>query len=127
MKKVFLFTVLMCLASTYVCAQEAAPAVTAGQEMTLSGDIVDNMCASSQKPEELAGFIKAHTKQCALMPSCVESGYSIFVDGKLVKFDKASNAKIEEFLKKEDSKLQVKVTANKVGEELSLISIENQM
>lgn len=94
--------------------------------LTIKGDIIDNQCASSQKPEKLAAFVKTHTKQCALMPQCAASGYSIFSDGKLMKFDKTSNAKIEEFLKKSDSKLQVVVVANKVGDELTLISIENQ-
>jgi ABC-type amino acid transport substrate-binding protein len=56
----------------------------------------------------------------------IDSGYSILADGKLYAFDKDSNAKVAEFLKKADSKLQVTVTAKQVGDELSLVSIENQ-
>ena len=102
-----------------------ALAALAGEVMTLSGTIIDNMCANANK-DNLAEFIKTHTKQCALMPDCVASGYSLFADGKIYKFDQASNKKVEEFLKKDESKLEVVVKAEKVGEELKLASIENQ-
>jgi hypothetical protein len=134
MKKVFAFVVGLVLLTSLAFAQDKAPVAVnaptqekaAGETLTLKGDIIDNLCAGSQSPESLSSFVKTHTKMCALAPSCVESGYSIFADGKLMKFDKASNAKIAEFLNKEDSKLQVVVEAIKVGEELSLISIKNQ-
>jgi len=133
MKKIFLTAMFLCFAASLVFAQEAITTTTttsastpAATEMTLKGDIIDNNCVSLQKPEDLASFVKTHTKECALMPACVASGYSIFADGQLYKFDKDSSAKIAEFLKKEDSKLQVVVTANKVADELSLVAIENQ-
>jgi hypothetical protein len=95
------------------------------ETMTLKGDIIDNMCASNHK-DDMTEFVKTHTKACALMPNCVDSGYSLYVDGKLHKFDEASNKKIEEFLKKDDSKLQVEVTFAKKGDMISLVSIKNQ-
>jgi hypothetical protein len=98
---------------------------SAADVLTLKGDIVDNMCAAENK-DHLADFLKTHTKECALMSDCIASGYSIFADGKLHKFDQASNKKIEEFLRKPDSKLQVVVKAERVGKELKLLSIENQ-
>ncbi len=97
----------------------------AGDTMTLKGDIIDNMCAAANK-DTLADFVKTHTKACALMPACVASGYSLFAEGKLYKFDAQSNKKIEEFLKKEDSKLQVSVELKKEAEVYSLVSIESQ-
>ncbi len=97
----------------------------AGDTLTLKGDIIDNRCVG-RAGDNVSEFVKTHTKQCALMPPCVASGYSIFADGKLHKFDQESNKKIEEFLKKETSKLQVVVTAEKTGEELSLLTIANQ-
>ena len=93
--------------------------------LSLKGDIIDNMCAAANK-DSLADFLKTHSKECALMSDCVASGYSIFADGKLYRFDQASSKKIEEFLKQSDSKLQVVVKAEKVGKELKLVSIENQ-
>lgn len=129
MKKLFLVVVAICVVPFYVFAQETVvPMATATPEgtITLKGIIIDNMCAGLKTPEELTGFVKTHTKQCALMPNCLAGGYSILVDGKLIKFDKESSAKIEKFLKKEDSKLEVEIIAKMEGEELSLISIENQ-
>jgi len=60
------------------------------------------------------------------MSDCAASGYSIFADGKLYRFDQTSNKNIEEFLRQPNSKLQVVVMAEKIGEELKLVSIENQ-
>lgn len=99
--------------------------VSAGETMTLKGDVIDNMCANGHK-DELAEFVKNHTKACALMPSCAASGFSLFAEGQLHRFDISSSAMVEEFLKKENSKLQVVVTVKKNGEELSLLSISNQ-
>ncbi len=80
----------------------------AAEVLSFKGDIVDNMCAAENK-DNLTDFLKTHTKECALMSDCVASGYSIFADGKLYRFDQASNKKIEKFLRKPDSKLQVVV------------------
>ncbi|MFA5119456.1 MAG: hypothetical protein WC695_11525 [Candidatus Omnitrophota bacterium] len=117
MKKNFLLVTLFCLLTTFAFAQSSSEAIV------LKGDIIDTMCADAHKGD-LAGFVATHTKECAL--ACVASGYELYTDGKLMKFDAASNAKIEEFLKKEDSKLQVSVTVQKTGETLNLLSIENQ-
>ena len=103
-------------------ATVAAPAAV--ETVTVKGDIIDNMCAGSQQPETLAAFVAGHTKECAI--KCMASGYSIFADGKLSKFDVASNAKVGAFLNTTDSKLKVEVVAKKVGDELSLVSIKNQ-
>jgi hypothetical protein len=130
MKKAVFLMVAMCFVASLAFAQggalttPTAASAPAAEQSVLKGTIIDNMCAGSQKPEKLTEFIKTHTKQCALQ--CESSGYSIFSDGKLYKFDQDSNAKVAEFLKKEDSKLAVVVTVKKSGEELSLVSIENQ-
>jgi len=142
MKKILFVLLALCFASSLPFAQDASQPVVATTDtetttvaaaadtavpeaMVLKGDIIDNMCAGMHK-ETLAEFVKTHTKECALMPDCVASGYSLFADGKLYAFDQDSNAKVAEFLKNADSKLQVTVTAKQVGDELSLASIENQ-
>lgn len=145
MKKVLFVLLALCLMSSLVFAAEpvatdettttttttvtttaAVPAPEPTPEvMALKGDVIDNTCAGANK-DNLAEFIKTHSKQCALMPGCIESGYSIFADGKLYTFDKDSSAKVAEFLKQADSKLQVSITAKQVGDELSLVSIENR-
>ncbi|MDD5561998.1 MAG: hypothetical protein PHT50_07750 [Candidatus Omnitrophica bacterium] len=103
----------------------ADTAESAPETMVLKGDVVDNMYADANK-DNLAETIKANTKENSLKPECMDSGYSIFADGKLYAFDYDSNAKVADFLKNADSKLQVTVTAKQVGDELSLVSIENQ-
>jgi hypothetical protein len=95
------------------------------QVATLKGALIDNMCANANKAN-LDEFVTSHTKQCALMPGCQETGYSFYSEGKLRAFDKESNAKVVEFLKKPDSSLKVTITAKQVGDELSLVSIENR-
>lgn len=124
MRQFTMAVVLLMTLTTFVFAQKAMDTRAGAQ--TIKGTIIDNQCAGNQTPEQLASFLKGHTKSCTLMPGCIESGYSIFADGKLMKFDKESNTKIVEFLKKADSSLDVVVVAKKAGELLSLDSIENQ-
>lgn len=126
MKKLFLALLVVCAVTSFAFAQGDAPvATTSDQAVAIKGIIIDNMCAGSHK-DSLAEFVKANPKSCILMPDCASSGFSIYADGKLTKLDKESSAKIEEFLKKEDSKLEVDVTAKKAGEELNLVSVENK-
>lgn len=132
MKRIFLLTFIFCCMTTVVFAQTNTSSVPAAVSMpvaenaiTLKGDIIDNLCANGHK-DTLADFVKTHTKECAIAPGCSESGYSIFADGKLYKFDKDSSVKVAEFLKKADSKLQVAATVKDNNGEVSLIFIENQ-
>jgi hypothetical protein len=129
MKKVLFVLLALCFVSSLAFAQDmakvATTTVTTPEAMVIKGDVIDNMCAGANK-DNLAEFVKTHTKECTLKPGCMDSGYSIFADGKLYAFDKESSAKVAEFLKKADSKLQVTVTAKQVGDELNLVSIENQ-
>ena len=141
MKKVLFVLMALCFVSSLALAQDmpqstatvtttdttttVTKTVTTPESIVLKGDVIDNMCAGANKAN-LAEFVKTHTKECTLKPGCMASGYSIYADGKLYAFDKDSNAKVAEFLKKADSKLQVTVTAKQVGDELNLVSIENQ-
>lgn len=119
MKRVIPIVLALCFVVSLAFAQGA-------ETTAITGDVIDNMCLDAHKTEDIAQFVKGHSKQCAITPECEASGYSIYSEGVVNKFDKESNARIAEFLKKEDSKLQVVVTALKNGEELSLVSIENQ-
>lgn len=140
MKRIVFLCLALCLVASFAFAEEAVTETTASavtsitptvtpvlapETITIKGTIIDNMCAEASRGD-LAEFVKAHSKVCALMPDCVASGYSIYADGKLTKFDKDSNAKVEEFLNKEDSKLDVVVTVKMAQDELSLVSIMNQ-
>ncbi|MEK6567910.1 MAG: hypothetical protein AABZ27_04155 [Candidatus Omnitrophota bacterium] len=122
MKKAFMILAALCFVSSLAFAQGSSGTET----VMIKGDIIDNMCLDAHKSEDIAQFIKTHAKQCAISPECEAAGYSIYSDGVVNKFDQDSNAKIAEFLKKEGSNLQAAVTAQKSGEVLSLVSIENQ-
>jgi len=135
MKKLLLSALIICSVATIAFAQDtstgtvsttATAPVAAPATETIKGTIIDNMCAGSQKPEMLSEFVKTHTKECATQPTCAASGYSIYADGKLMKFDEASNQKISDFLKTPTNKLEVVAEVKKAGEELSLVSIKNQ-
>ncbi len=121
------FFVLAALGLMALLAFSIQVQAAAGEEkaITLKGDIIDNLCADGNKAN-LADFVRAHSKSCALMPDCVASGYSLYVDGELHRFDQESNRKIEEFLRKSDSRLQVVVNVEKKEDLISLLSIKNQ-
>lgn len=119
MKKTIVLLMFFCFVASAVFAEKITTVI-------IKGDIIDNLCASSLKPEKLVEFLKTHTKQCALQPQCVASGFSISSEGKLMKFDKISCMDIEEFLKLPTSKLQVVVECEKTNDLLRLVYIENQ-
>ena len=124
MKQFFIIFTTLILISTGVMAAEEKK--KAGPEiMTLSGTIIDNLCAKAHKAD-IEKFITAHTKECALEPQCAASGYSLYHYGALITFDGPSNKKIEEFLKQKDSRLTVIVEVRKTGDRYSLVSIKNK-
>ena len=99
--------------------------ISAAKEVMLKGIIIDNLCAGTNKAK-LAEFVKTHTKECAVMPNCEASGYSIYADGTLQAFDDKSNTMIIAFLKDPKSKLKVNVTVKEIDGKLMLIKIGNQ-
>ncbi len=120
MRKIAFLALAVCFAASWVLAQEAAPVA---MTVTLTGEIIDNMCAEANK-DNLEEFMKTHTKDCALM--CASSGYLLVSEGKMYTLDEMSNKKVEEFLKLPESKLEVEVTALETGDKLNIISIKNQ-
>jgi len=125
-KTVFMLGMAVLLAGGVVAQQAEMPVASKDELVTMTGVVVDNMCAGSQRPEKLAEFVKSHSKECALAPACAASGSSIFARGQLWKFDEASSGRIEDFLKNAESKLQVVVDARKTGDILTLVAIRNQ-
>ncbi|MCX5696708.1 MAG: hypothetical protein NTU54_01840 [Candidatus Omnitrophica bacterium] len=123
MKKAIFLILALCFITTLAVAADMPVPTT--DTITIKGTVIDNICATANV-NNISEFVKTHTKQCALMPNCAASGYSILSEGKLTKFDKESNVKVEEFLQKPASILDVVVVAKKNGEELTLVSIDNQ-
>lgn len=69
------------------------------KEVKLSGYVIDNACSARATGDTALDKVKAHSTKCAQMPNCAKSGYAIFADGKLYKFDEDGNAKVAELLK----------------------------
>lgn len=123
MKKLAAAVVLACIlpAMAFAADKIAMPS----DAVVLKGTLIDNMCADANK-DGIDKFIKTHTKECALMPACAASGYSLYSDGKLMKLDAGSSAMAEEFLKAPDSKLNVEMEVENKEGDLSVISIMNR-
>ena len=66
----------------------------------LSGYLIDNACSAGHvKDANFADRVKKHKTSCALMPSCEGSGYAVYSEGKLYKFDEAGNRSAAALLK----------------------------
>jgi hypothetical protein len=76
------------------------------------GILIDKMC-SMKAEKEGQSAAAMHTRDCALMEACQQSGYGVFTaDGKFLPLDEAGNAKAVSALKasKKKDNLRVKVT-----------------
>jgi hypothetical protein len=63
--------------------------------------LADAMCGSDMKTQADAD---KHTRACALMKHCAESGYGVFLDGAFHKFDAEGNRQAAEILKSSKNK-----------------------
>ncbi len=84
------------------------PGLAEGKKVTLSGYLLDQMCGQEIKDPAKA---KEHTRECALMDHCAASGYGIYVDGKLLKFDKAGSQPARTLLENSKKEKEIEVIA----------------
>jgi hypothetical protein len=97
-----------------------------GELKTYTGTIIDNTCATANK-DKLGDFVKTHTKDCAMMPGCASSGYSLYTeDGKLIAFTGKSNLKVKSYLKDSNTKLTVEVRGTTKNDKLEARSIKTK-
>ena len=82
-----------------VLAMSAVALAGEKKDVKLNGYVIDNACSARATGEGAMEKVKAHSTKCAQMPKCAESGYAIFADGKLYKFDAEGNKKVAELLK----------------------------
>lgn len=76
----------------------------------ISGYLMDNACAGSHaKDADFGDRVKKHKTSCALMPSCEGSGFAVYSEGKLYKFDEAGNKSATALLKDTDTTMGVMV------------------
>ena len=94
---------------------------------TFAGYLIDNACAGNMSKSPTFGEkVKNHKTSCALMNSCVTSGYAVFTaDGKLYKLDKAGNEQVEALLKDTKTKegVQVQVEGTLEGDTINATKV----
>jgi len=103
-RKVFPLVVVLALMAGALIAQD--------KSVTLTGYLIDNSCAASHATDKaFATWVKTHGTSCAMMDACEKTGYAVFADDKLYKFDESGNSSAEDLLKNTKSKkgLHVKV------------------
>jgi hypothetical protein len=68
-----------------------------------------------------------HNRDCALMDSCLESGFGVMTaDGKFIAFDAAGNKKAVEAIKanKKDQDYRITVTGDQQGDTMKVASLK---
>lgn len=94
--------------------------------VTLDGYMIDNACASSHATDKTFGtWVKTHGTSCAMMDSCEKSGYAVYADDKVYKFDDKGNDSAAELLKNTKSKkgLHVKVEGTLDGDTIKVTKL----
>ena len=101
-----------------------AALVAQDKTVTLDGYMIDNACASSSKTKDMT-WIKTHASSCATMEACEKSGYAVYANDKLYKFDDAGNAGAAELLKTTKSKkgLHIKVEGTVDGDMIKVTKL----
>lgn len=88
---------------------------------TVEGFLMDKMCASAKKDGS------AHTRECALMPACIKSGYTVITaDGKVLNLDEKGNQEALKVLKatKMTDNLKVTVKGDVTGDSIKVASLK---
>ena len=103
-RKMFPLIVVLALMAGALIAQD--------KSVTLTGYMIDNSCAASHATDKtFATWVKTHGTSCAMMDACEKSGYAVFADNKLYKFDEAGNTSAAALLKSTKSKKGLHVKA----------------
>lgn len=123
-KKLIFLTILALSLYFSLCYAEVKKDNLTG-ELEITGTIIDNRNAEKYH-DKLDRFIPMYPKMEAVLPINAQTGYSVYSDGELYKFDEDSNKRIIEFLKKRENILKVVVRAKEKNGKLELLSIKNQ-
>lgn len=80
----------------------------------LTGYVVDLACLRKYPQDETLERARVHTRACAVMPHCVESGYGVVTaDGRVVPLDVHATPLIYQALQRSDRERGIKVTAKR--------------
>jgi type 1 fimbria pilin len=117
-RKIFPLVAIVVLMTGALMAQD--------KTVTLDGYLIDNACAATATAEKPLGtWVKDHPPSCATMEDCEKSGYAVYADNKLYKFDAGGNASAKELLKATKSKkgLRIKVEGTVDGDTIKVTKL----
>lgn len=92
----------------------------------LEGYVVDQACLRKYPQRELYDRARHHTKACALMGHCVESGYGLMGEGGLALLDSASTPDIVRAVRESshDRGIRLRVTREMRDGEMRTVAVE---
>ncbi len=110
-----------------LCVSAVGAALAVGSSAAeFEGFLVDNMCAAKVEKEGVEAA-KTHTRDCALMEPCKESGYALVTDaGKVIKLDAAGNEQAVKALEATEKKdnIRVRITGEESEGTLRVASLQ---
>jgi hypothetical protein len=112
MLKKFIFSLTAVMALSLVVMAQG------GNEVTLTGAVVDQHCSKAD--------MATHKRSCVTAKACLDSGLGVFADGKFTKFDADSSTKAKAALEKskKDAGAKFKVTGTVANGTMTIKSIE---
>lgn len=93
----------------------------------LEGYVVDLACLRKYASSEMLARASRHTRSCALMPHCIESGFGLVsADGQLVPLDTGATMGVVDALRSTDEEngVRLRVEREREGEEMRTRSVE---
>jgi|SRR5262245_26794898 len=95
---------------------------------TVTGNLVDNMCAQGMVKKGNHSGSAGHSGKagCALKEACAKSGFGVFADGKFYKFDDEGNKLAKAALENssKDTGVNFSVTGKITGETMAVTAIK---
>jgi hypothetical protein len=130
MKRVLIAAVLVTALMSLSLAQDKTEKKEMPKGHTMTGYLVDQMCAKRITKNDVETATKKaakHKKECALEDACKESGYGMIIDGKWTKFTDDGDKKATKFLEKSSKKdnFLVDVTGTMDGDKMDVTSIKD--
>ena len=94
---------------------------------TLEGYVIDNGCVRKNARDDLLEAARTHTKECALMGHCVESGYSVVNEGEgMAMLDAAATTRVVHAVEESDRDegIRLRVEREREDDEMETVSVE---
>lgn len=94
---------------------------------TVEGYVIDNGCVRKNSRADLLEAARTHTKECALMGHCVESGYSLVnEDDVATMLDAAATTEVVDTIEESDREegIRLRVERKREDDEMRTASVE---